>query len=53
MTYLIIEGQHEEIWHQFFFYCHGNSFFLSLGSSLINGLVIKFGNGSEYVDTVI
>ena len=35
-----------------FFYRHGN-FFLSLGSSLINGLVIKFGNGSGYVDTVI
>lgn len=51
MTYLIIEGQHEK-WHQFFL-SPWKPFFLSLGSSLMNGLVIKFGNGSGYVDTVI
>lgn len=50
----LIERQHEEIWHQFFFFLSPwKLFFPFLGSSFINGLVIKFGNGSGYADTVI
>ena len=37
----------------FFFLSPWKLFFPFLGSSLINGSVIKFGNGSGYADTVI